>query len=133
MRQVRRVVVVQSHQLLLEDLTPRSDTDAAFHQEAPTLIDQPRPLGHQTLAIAVQSLTAKLLLRFERNEGHRRKGSGLGDRLCITVIILVNLDVGSDVKRLHQSRLMTVFKEKSTDMMRPPLASTATPQAVKFS
>jgi hypothetical protein len=57
-----------------------------------------------------------LLNRFDRNEGHRQAGSGLGDPFGITDIILVNLDLGLDEKRQHQSRLMAVSKAKTTDV-----------------
>lgn len=43
----------------------------------------------------------------------------LGDRFRITIIVLVDLNVGTDIKRRHQPRFVPVLKAKATDVMRP--------------
>tara|TARA_R100001369_G_scaffold91839_1_gene134410 strand:- start:832 stop:1068 length:237 start_codon:yes stop_codon:yes gene_type:complete len=49
----------------LKDVAPHFNPDAAFYQEAAALIDQPRPVRHQTQTLprTVQGLKVKLFFR----------------------------------------------------------------------
>jgi len=58
-----------ANQFLLEDVSSRSNPDAAFHQEAAALIDQPRPVPDQTLPRTMQVLTVELVIQFTSTNG----------------------------------------------------------------
>ena len=52
------------------------------------------------------------------HEAHFRLSGCDHDRLGITVIIFVNLDVRPDIKWLHEPKLMSVLNAKTTNVMR---------------
>ena len=84
------------------------DSDSALQQYRAQLVDQRRALTHQTIPHSVQCLHVELLLSLELDKTHRRPRRRFGDRFRVTVIVLLRLDVGTDVLRRHQPNLVAL-------------------------
>ena len=65
----------------------------------------------------MQHQTALLLRRFDLHEAHGRPSHRLTDRLGVSGIVLVALDVGLHVLRRHQPHLMTEFRQFTRPIM----------------
>jgi hypothetical protein len=75
--------------------------NAALQQEGADLIDDTGALADQSLAHTVQSLQVELIGGLGGDELHRWPLHRLGDRLCITEVVLLSLRIGADVLRRH--------------------------------
>jgi hypothetical protein len=75
-------------------------------------------LADQSLAHTVQRLQVKLIGGLRCNELHRWPLHRLGDRLCITEVVLLPLRIRADILRRHQSGIVTKRFQPTTEMMR---------------
>ena len=83
----------------------------------PQGIDQLGPLPHQKIARPMQHQTALLLCRFDLYKTHGRASHRLTDRLGVSGIILVALDVGLNILRRHQPYLVAKLREFTRPIM----------------
>ena len=75
---------------------------------------------HEEQSRAVHSLQVGLLDRLDRHKAHGGSAHRFADRFRNAPIILVGLDVGLDILRVHQlDRRPELFK-RSTPVLRPP-------------
>src|SRR5215217_7677557 len=66
----------------------------------------------------MQRLEIQLLLTLELDKPHRRPRGSFRDRLCVSIVVLVGLDVGSDILRRHQPHGVAKAGKLVTEMMR---------------
>ena len=76
----------------------------------PQGIDKLGPLPHQKIARPMQHQTALLLRRFDLHQTHGRASHRLTDRLGVSGIVLVALDVGLHILRRHQPYLVAKLR-----------------------
>jgi len=94
--------------MLLELAATLWDCDSALQQHGAQLIEQRRALTHQTISHPVQCLHVELFLGLELDKAHRRPRRCLSDGFRIALIVLLRLDVGTDIFGRHQSNLVTL-------------------------
>ena len=82
------------------------------------MIDEGGSIADESFSGAMQRLQIRLRLALHWHEAHRRPCCGFGDRLRVTVIVLLRLDVGPHVLRRHQPHLVPGFSEDPPKMMR---------------
>jgi hypothetical protein len=75
------------------------------------------PLPHQKIARPMQHQTALLLCRFDLYKTHGRASHRLTDRLGVSGIILVALDVGLHILRWHQPYQVAKLREFTRPIM----------------
>jgi hypothetical protein len=63
-------------------------------------------------------LHVELRLGLERNEAHRWAGRRLGDRLRVTVVVLLRLHIRPDILRWHQPDLVPERRRGTTNIVR---------------
>src|ERR1700732_4871761 len=66
----------------------------------------------------MQNLDIELGLGLERDEPHRRPGRRLGDRLGVAVVVLLCLDIGTNILRRHQPHLVSLRGQKPPEVVR---------------
>lgn len=113
MRQIRGAVCRRSDHFNLNHVAASSDPVAAFLQQTWRLIKEARPFSHQPLTSAIKGLRIERPFRSKRAEGHHRAGRHLACRVRRTVIFLIDMNLGPDIKRLRRSGFMPVLKAKS--------------------
>jgi hypothetical protein len=59
----------------------------------------------------------ELVLALQFNKPHGRACRGFRDSLCVAIVILLRLDIGSDVLRRHEPHVMAVRVEDATEVM----------------
>ena len=92
--------------------------NATLQQEGTDLIDDAGALADQSFSHTVQRLQVELIGGLRRHELHRRPLHRLGDRFCVTEIVLLSLRVGSHVLRRHQTGIVAELLQLATEMMR---------------
>ena len=102
-RQARIRFASNDLQQFLDPVTPLRSHNAELGQMRPHGIDQLGPLPHQKIARAMQHQPALLLRRFDLYKTHGRASHRLTDRLSISRIILVALDLGLHILRRPQT------------------------------
>jgi transposase len=80
-------------ELAFEVAPPLGDDYAPLQENGAQLIDQGGALPHQPIAGAMQRLHVQLLFTFQLDETHGRPCGCLGDRLRISIVVLLRLDV----------------------------------------
>jgi hypothetical protein len=65
----------------------------------------------------MQSLHVELVLALQVDEAHRWSRRRLRDPLGVAIVVLLRLDVGSDIFRRHQPNLVAVAGEDTAEMM----------------
>ncbi len=83
----------------------------------PQGIDHLGPLAHQQIARPMQHQLALLLGRFDPHKTHGWAAHRLADRLSVSSIVLVALDVGLHIPRRHQTNLVTKLREFTRPIM----------------
>ena len=102
------LLVHQDVQELLElPLALRRD-HSALQQDGAQLIDQSRPLTDQTVPRPMKRLHVELVLALQFDKAHRRARRRLRDPLGVAIVVLLRLDVGSDIFRRHQPHVVAV-------------------------
>jgi hypothetical protein len=91
--------------------------DPALEQERADLVHERGALGHQPVAHAVECLVVELVLALQRNEAHGGPRRSFGDRLGISVIVLLCLDVGPHILRRHQPYLVPLGGQHAARVM----------------
>ena len=80
----------------------------------PHLVDQRRPLSQQSLACPMQYLHVELSLYLEGHEAHRRPRRSFRDRLGISVVVLLRLDVGTYSGGISRTSWPRAWAERPT-------------------
>ena len=92
----------QHAQELLElPLALRRD-QASLQQNGAQLIDQSGPLTDQTVPRPMKGLHIELVLALQFDKAHRWSRRRLRDPLGVAIVVLLPLDVGSNIFRRHQ-------------------------------
>ena len=65
----------------------------------------------------MERLNVELILALQLDEAHGRTRRRLGDALRVAIVVLLRLDVGSNILRGHQAHVVTVNGEDTTEMM----------------
>ena len=103
---------------MLFELAPAlGNRNPTLQQDRPQLVEQRCALAHQTIPNPVQCLHVELFFSLELDETHGGPRRRFGDRLRITVIILLSLDVGADILGRHQSNLVALCSQDPTEMV----------------
>ena len=82
------------------------------------MIDDAGALADQPLAHTVQRLQVELIGGLRRHELHRRPLHRLGNRFCVTEVVLLSLRVGPHVLCRHQTGIVAELLQLATEMMR---------------
>jgi hypothetical protein len=92
--------------------------DRSFlHQNGAQLIDQSRPLTDQKVPRPTQGLHVELILALQFDKSHRWSRRRLRDPLGVAIVVLLRLDVGSDIFRRHQPDVVAVPGENTAEVM----------------
>ena len=116
--QFRAALLIHQHaQEALElPLALRRDMPT-LQQDGAQLIDQSRPLADQPIPRPMQRLNVELILTFQVDEPHRRTGGRFGDPFSVAIVVLLRLDIGSDIFWRHQPDVVAMSGEHTTEMV----------------
>ena len=104
-------------QQLPQPCVPLCSCNAKLGHMRPQGIDHLGPLPHQKIARPMQHQLALLLGRFDLHKTHGWAAHRLADRLSVSSIVLVALDVGLHIPRRHQTNLVTKLREFTRPIM----------------
>ena len=88
-------------------------------RKARDLIDDAGALADQSLMHPVQGLQIELSDSLGCHKLHRRALYGLGNRLCVTEVVLLPLRIGRCVFSRHQPGIMAKCRQLPAQMMGP--------------
>ena len=88
-----------------------------LQQDGAQLIDQSRPLPDQPIPRPMERLHVELVLALQVDEAHRRSGRRFGDPFGVAIVVLLRLDVGSDIFGRHQPDVVAMSGEHTAEMM----------------
>jgi hypothetical protein len=97
---------------------PLGHDDLTLEQYAARLVHESRTLPDQPITDAMQNLDVELSLGLECDKPHRRSGRRLGDRLSVAVVVLLRLDVGTNILRRHQLHLVPLRSQQTPEVVR---------------
>jgi hypothetical protein len=65
----------------------------------------------------MERLNVELTLTFQFDEPHRRTGGGFGDPFSVAIVVLLCLDIGSNIFGRHQPDVVAMSGEHTTEMV----------------
>src|ERR1700733_5518079 len=99
-------------------MAPDRCDDAELRKMSADGIDHRSLLADEQVTGPMQRQATLLLWRLGRDEPHVRPGDRLADRLGVSAIVLMPLDVGLDIGRRHQANGMAERLEFARPIMR---------------
>jgi len=93
------MLVHQDDQVLLELALALWNDNAAVQQDCAQLIDQGRSFTDQPFSRSVECLHIELVFCLHLDETHRWARRRFGDSLCVTIVVLLCLDIRTDILR----------------------------------
>src|SRR5262245_14551957 len=113
-----RPVIRNDRQQRLNPLPPLRRHNTEFGHMRPQRIDHLGPLAHQQIAGSMLHQLTLLLGRLDAYEAHGWASDRLADRLGISGIIFVTLDISLYILRWHQAHLMAKLRQFACPVVR---------------
>lgn len=98
-------------------MRPLRNDIAAFEEKTSDLVHQRGTVSDELITNAVQRLHIELLLGLQLHKPHRRASCRFRDRLGIAIIVLLRLDVRTDILRRHQPHRMALSCQRPAHVM----------------